>query len=176
MAYLSKQMTIEMEALRTYIVLNKLSGNVLQSKQGTLIDSVQATETVTSGAQVTGGVEAGGGPAYYGVFFEKGGTSKYLIVPKVKKALAFLTPDRLIVPRNNDVVNEMRLGFARGGSAKARAISKFRDYNGTVVAAVNHPPTSKLPFMAPSYEENKDGIASRLKRSVFEGLVSPNAD
>ena len=176
MVNLAKQMTIEMEALRSYVVNNKLRGQVLNSKQGTIIDSVQATGTTTEGAKVTGGIEPGGGPAFYAVFFEKGGKGQYPIFPRVKKALAFLTPSQTIVPRNQAVVNEMWNGFGRGGSAKSRAIAKFRAYNGTVVASVNHPAVPPLPFMGPSYEENKDGIAARLKMSVLKGLVDPNAD
>ena len=176
MSNLAKQMTIEMEALRSYVVNNKLRGQVLNSKQGTLIDSVQATPTVTEGAKVIGGIEAGGGPAFFGIFFEKGGKGPYPIIPRVKKALAFLMPSQTIVPRNQEVVNTMWNGFARGGDAKSRAIAKFRAYNGTVVAAVNHPAVPLLPFMGPSYEENKDVIATRLKTSVLKGLVDPYAD
>ena len=175
MENLSKQMTIEMESLRSYIANNKLRGQVLNSKQGTIIDSVQATPTVTNGAIVTGGVEAGGGPAFYAIYFEKGGVKDYPILPKVKKALAFLTPEQTIVPRNQEVVNAMRSGFAASGSARSQAIAKFRQYNGTVVGSVMHPKTKLAPFMEPSYEENKEGIAARLKMSVLKGLVDPNA-
>ena len=163
------QMDKEMLNLRRYIVREKLSGQVLHHRSGTLIDSVQELTSEINGETVKGGVEAGGGPAFYGVYFEEGGKGPYEITPKNKKALAFMPADGM-APRNQAVVAQTLRGLSKGGSVKARAIEKFNALGGVVVKSVIHPPIPKLPFMGPSLNENAERIRINIRKAVIAAL------
>jgi len=85
-----QQMNRELLELQSYIVTQKLAGQVLHRRSGTLADSVRVKLAEIQGATVTGSVEGAGGPAFYGKYFEEGGTSYYTIKPVRAKALAFM--------------------------------------------------------------------------------------
>jgi hypothetical protein len=92
-------MTGLMIALAAHIVGEKLSGHVLHHRTGKLIDSVrlnppQATATEN---EVVGGVQAGGGPAWYGRVWELEGFKAHEIVPVTKKALAFMLDGKQVI-------------------------------------------------------------------------------
>jgi len=92
-----EQVDIEDIRLQSYIVTQKLSGQVLHHRSGTLIDSIRVIRAQIQGNTVTGGVEGAGGNAFYGRFFEEGGKGPYTIVPVNAKALAFLGRDGIMV-------------------------------------------------------------------------------
>jgi hypothetical protein len=76
--------------LQAKIVGEKLAGQVLQQRTGKLAGSIRAIPTTLEGTEVTGAVEGGGGPAFYGRVQEYGGRGPYTIVPINKSALTFL--------------------------------------------------------------------------------------
>jgi hypothetical protein len=168
---LATEMTRQMTMLQAYIVSEKLQGQVLRHLSGTLANSIRVIPTQVDGTTVIGGVRGAGGPAFYGVYFEKGGTRWYDIYPKNKKALAFFGSEGM-VPRNESVLASVTRGFGGSSSVRARAISKFNDLGGVVVRHVHHPPIPKLPFMAPSLAEKQDSIISALKASVRVPIVT----
>lgn len=71
-------------------VKGNLSGGVLQSRTGKLLSTVMQTPTQKSGSELYASVTAGGPEAPYGIFFEKGGTGYYDIVPVNSRVLAFM--------------------------------------------------------------------------------------
>lgn len=75
--------------LQSYIVSEKLSGQVLQHRSGKLAGSIRVALAETSGDSVRGGVQGAGGVAPYGRYHEYGTASQYEIVPKQAKVLAF---------------------------------------------------------------------------------------
>lgn len=75
--------------LQSYIVSEKLSGQVLQHRTGKLAGSIRVALAETSGDRVVGSVQGAGGVAPYGRYHEYGTTSEYEIVPTRAKALAF---------------------------------------------------------------------------------------
>lgn len=87
--------------LQQHIQRDKLSGQVLHQRSGKLKRSVEvipATINPSTGS-VSGGVQAAGGPAYYGRFHETGTTRAYTIVPVTKQALRFFVDGRAIFAR-----------------------------------------------------------------------------
>lgn len=164
-ARLRREMTNQMTLLQQYIVSEKLQGQVLRHLSGTLANSIRVIPTEVDGFKVIGGVRGAGGPAFYGVYFEKGGKGPYEIRPKNKKALAFFGGEGP-VPRNASVLASVTLGLSKSGSARARAIEKFGALGGIVVKSVKHPAIPKLPFMEPSLEERRDSIVEALRLAV----------
>jgi len=94
---LKEQVDLEDIGLQSYIIQNKLSGQVLHHRSGNLIDSIRVIKAQIQGNNVIGGVEGAGGNAFYGRYFEEGGKGPYTIVPINKKALAFLGRDGVMV-------------------------------------------------------------------------------
>src|SRR5438132_4498213 len=86
-------LTVKMNSLairlQAKIVGEKLSGQVLAHRTGKLAGSVRVIPATAEGGVLRAGVEAGGGPAWYGRIHEYGGQGAYEIVPVNKKALAF---------------------------------------------------------------------------------------
>src|ERR1700761_6354129 len=79
------------EALQAKITGEKLSGQMLHQRTGKLIGSVRTIPVTNDGATITGGVQAGGGPAYYAKFQNYGTAGPYEIVPlDPKGVLAFM--------------------------------------------------------------------------------------
>lgn len=79
------------EMLQAKITGEKLSGQLLQQRTGKLIGSVRTLPVTNDGATIEGGVQAGGGPAYYARFQNYGTAGPYEILPKDPKGvLAFI--------------------------------------------------------------------------------------
>jgi len=74
--------------LQTYIVGQKLSGQVLHHRSGHLIDSIrlEPPQPVIEGTRVIGGVQGAGPIAWYGKIHEYGGT--FGVKEHVRKALS----------------------------------------------------------------------------------------
>jgi len=89
-AALTQRTTAINEALQAKVTGEKLSGQVLQQRTGKTIQSVRVIPTENDGETITGGVQAGGGPAFYFKFQEEG-TAPYTIEPTDPKGfLAFM--------------------------------------------------------------------------------------
>lgn len=76
--------------LQAKIQGEKLQGQVLNQRTGKLAASVRALPIENDPGQLSGTVQAAGGPAFYGRIQEKGGTTDYDIVPVNKQALRFM--------------------------------------------------------------------------------------
>lgn len=77
----------------------KLQGQVLNQVTGKLAASVRALPVEEDTGKVSGTVQAGGGPAFYGRIQEKGGTTAYDIRPVNKMALAFMLDGKQVIRR-----------------------------------------------------------------------------
>ena len=86
--------------LQAKIVNEKLAGQVLHHRTGTLASSIRAIPTQVEGAALVAKVEGGGGPAFYGKFHEFGTTDWYTIRPINKKALAFMMGGKQVIVRS----------------------------------------------------------------------------
>jgi hypothetical protein len=131
-------------------IQQKLSGEVLQNREGSLFRSVQVQPTTFDGALITGAVTAGGADAGFAQVFETGGTHWYRIVPVDKKALAFMAGPQVL-----DVLR---------GELNSK---------GVVVAAVWHPPAVKRPFMSTSLDESISDIKTGLQETITGVLGEP---
>jgi len=84
------------EALQAKITGEKLEGQVLQHRSGKLIGSVRTIPVVNTGAEIIGGVQAGGGPAYYAEYQNYGRTGPWEIKPRDPKGvLAFMIDGKM---------------------------------------------------------------------------------
>jgi hypothetical protein len=77
------------ERLAARIVSEKLSGQVLHRKTGTLAGSVHARPVSNEGSTIRGTVEGAGGPAWYGRLHETGTERGWEITAVKAKALQF---------------------------------------------------------------------------------------
>jgi hypothetical protein len=77
--------------LQRYVVVQKLSGQVLHRRTGKLANSVRVIPATVKGSTVSGRVEAAGGPAFYGAINEMGNLSAYDIINTRARALAFIS-------------------------------------------------------------------------------------
>lgn len=75
-------------------VRQNLSGDVLQTRSGSLLGSVRQEPAQISGDLIIGAVTAGGEEAPYGIYFEEGGTGYYEIRPVQARVLAFMSQGR----------------------------------------------------------------------------------
>lgn len=86
-------------ALQAKIAGEKLQGQLLKSHTNKLAGSVRTIPTTNDGEKISGGVQAGGGPAYYAKFLEDG-TQPHVILPKdAKGVLAFMVGDKMVFAR-----------------------------------------------------------------------------
>jgi hypothetical protein len=76
-----------------------LSGGVLETRTGKLLETVMQEPAQISGDIITGAVTAGGEAAPYGIYFEEGGTGYYDIVPVNARVLAFMGEGQMIFAR-----------------------------------------------------------------------------
>lgn len=70
-------------------VKENLSGAMLHVQSGKLQQSVALVPAVDTGSVIEGGVDAGAGDAFYGIFHEAGGRGSYQIVPREASMLHF---------------------------------------------------------------------------------------
>lgn len=180
-ARLVKQLNISMIKLQSYIVTNKLSGQVLHHRTGKLAGSINAIPASMEGGLLTAGVEGAGGPAWYGVVHEYGGTREYEILPVHKKALAFFPGESIGAAIGRMPAIGVGKGVLRGlykstgGSPmmgrelRPRATKTFASMGGIVVRKVIHPPLPSRPFMSTSLEEMRMQIVDDLRAAVMGG-------
>jgi hypothetical protein len=80
-------------------IQGKLEGQLLKSHTHKLAGSVRTIPTVSDGSKISGGVQAGGGPAFYAKYLEDG-SQPHIIRPKDPKGvLAFMVGDKMIFAR-----------------------------------------------------------------------------
>jgi hypothetical protein len=124
--------------LQSYIVSQKLSGQSLQRRTGTLAGSIRYIPAVLEGTKIVGAVEGAGGAAWYGKLYETeeaGGTGG--------------------------------VGHAWQISAtKGRALSFLMDGKRVFARSVMHPALSARPFMTTALEENAAAIEAELRIAV----------
>jgi hypothetical protein len=90
-AVLMTKLNALMIQLQSYIVSNKLSGQVLARRTGILAGSIRAIPATVEGAKIVAAVEGGGGPAFYGRIHEEGPEQgAYPIVAVRARALSFV--------------------------------------------------------------------------------------
>jgi hypothetical protein len=138
---LMTKITAAMIMLSSYIVGQKLSGQMLKRRSGKLAGSVRAIPAEIEGTSIIGAVEAGGGPAFYGKFFElesaggTGGTKPHQIMAVKARALRFVM----------------------GGKVYFRK-------------SVQHPGFAARPFMTTSLTENAEKIQTDLQTALNEEI------
>jgi hypothetical protein len=99
-------LTVKLNALmirlQSYIVTSKLSGQLLRRQSGKLAGSIRAIPAQLEGTQIIGAIEGGGGPAFYGKFYEytsaggTGGTQAFPVFAVKARALAFLVDGKTV--------------------------------------------------------------------------------
>jgi len=82
--------------LQSHIVQDKLSGQVLKHRTGTLANSIRVIPAQQEGNAIVGKVEGAGGPAWYGRLHEFGTDTPFTIVANKAKALAFIVGDKQV--------------------------------------------------------------------------------
>jgi hypothetical protein len=100
------KMNALMLQLQAKIVGEKLQGQVLKHRTGKLAASIREIPAVLEGGTVTGAVEGGGGPAWYGRIHEYGGIfdvkgrmitmvfGRKVLVPRMSKPYSINFPQR----------------------------------------------------------------------------------
>jgi hypothetical protein len=97
---LTGKVTQLMLQLSAFVAGRKLSGRVLKVRTGVLRASVHAVPTRIEGTKIIGEVESAGGPAFYGVFQEHGGTREYEIRAVKARALAFMSHGKQVFAKS----------------------------------------------------------------------------
>jgi hypothetical protein len=130
--------------LQSYIVSEKLSGQMLKRGTGALSASVRIIPAEFNATNIIGGIESSGGPAFYGKFFEiesaggTGGTKAHTIMAVKARALRFVM----------------------GGEVYFRK-------------SVLHPGFAARPFMTSSLAENAEAIKSELQAALDKEILEP---
>lgn len=141
---LATKLTALMIQLQSYIIGQKLSGQMLHRRIGVLAGSIRAIPAIFEGTTIRGAVEGAGGPAFYGKFFElesaggTGGTKAHAIVAVKARALRFVM----------------------GGQIYFRK-------------SVQHPGFAARPFMSTSLTENAADIEAQLNAAVSQVIQEP---
>ena len=145
------RMTMTMTLLQSRIVGDKLSGQVLHHRTGKLIDSIRLnpTEATANENEVVGGVEGGGGPAFYGRIHEYGGTFE------VKER------ERRIGYRGGEIVKLL----TKSGTVR-KEVDEIRKQK-VKAHTVTFPERS---FMRTSFSELRERIIAELQAAVNEAL------
>ena len=125
--------------LSSYIVSQKLSGQMLKHRSGRLAGSIRVIPASFEGANIVGGVAGGGGPAEYGKYYEEqsaGGTGG--------------------VPHSWQII-----------ASKARVLSFIGgDGSRVFVRRVMHPPIAMRPFLSSSLTEKAEEIKADLQAAL----------
>lgn len=87
---LRTKLTALLFQLQSYVVSQKLSGQILNRRTGILSGSIRANPATLEGTIISGNVQGAGGPAFYGAVHELGGSKEYSIVPVKARALSFI--------------------------------------------------------------------------------------
>jgi len=146
-------------------IQQKLSGEVLQNRGGTLLNSIRKDATVASAGKIEGGVQGGAGLAQaYASVHEFGGKESYEIKPVNKKALAFAPTGSAFEQQAGSSQRAFRFQQGkRRGSLRPKLYGAFHAMGGVVVKSVIHPPLMKRSFMNSSLEEK----AAQIREKVF---------
>lgn len=87
--------------LQSYIIQEKLSGQLLHRRSGVLASSVRVVPTVVEGTIVRGAVQAGGGPAFYAAVHESGGQRAFDVYPNPPhRVLRFIAEGEVVFARH----------------------------------------------------------------------------
>lgn len=132
-------------ALQSKIVDTKLSGQVLEHRSGKLAGSIRVNEATNDGTTIQGGVQGGGGPAFYGKYHEYGGTFEAI------------RGRRVALGGKNDRLSMMLDAKKYGYEATTHVQSK--------PYSITFP---KRSFMVSSLEESQPAIIEGLKKAVRE--------
>ena len=163
--------------LQAKIQNDYLSGNPLHSRSGRLRGSVISHPAKVTGESVVGSVSSSGGPAWYGIVHELGGTTAYDIFPVNKKALAWPGGQAgdLTLKSGRVMTSKGILGLMRSTGSKTR----IRGYKNWVKAGgsmtyvkhvLKHPPLPKRPFMAPAQAEMQPEIVAELQNTLNQEI------
>lgn len=107
--------------LQQYIVTRKLQGQVLHHRSGKLAQSIRIIPVRQEGTRIVGGVQGGGGVAWYGRVHEFGGSGPYMIVPREKKVLRFEIGGTVIFARRVNHPPALERSFMRSSMEERRA-------------------------------------------------------
>jgi hypothetical protein len=99
-AALSVKMTKLMYMLASKIAAEKLSGQTLRVRTGTLRSSVHADPIVTAGNTIRGSVSMAEGPSFYGRFHETGVPHSWTVMAMKGRALQFLRGPKTVYAQN----------------------------------------------------------------------------
>jgi hypothetical protein len=151
-AALMERTTAINTALQAKIAGEKLAGEVLNQRSGKLAGSVRVTETTLSGATISGGVQAGGGVAWYGKLHEYGGTFE-------RKAGSV----RLRLDVKGELMRQLKNGnlavFAKKSHTRVKEVA-------TAAGTITFPVRS---FMRSTLEEERENIITQLQDAAKEG-------
>jgi len=152
-------------------IIDKLSGEVLQSHTGELVASVRLLNAVIDASGVEGGVEAGGGTAFYGKFLEDG-SEPHIIAPVNAKALAFFPSGSEGAGIGSGPVAQALYQGTRGvnRSIKPGKGPAASGLGGVVVMFVHHPGTKATHFMAGTQDEMKDEEIAAYQEAINDAL------
>ena len=119
-AALTARVTSVNAALQAKIAGDKLQGNPIKSHTDKLAGSVRTIPTQNDGSKISGGVEAGGGPAFYAKFLEDG-SAPHVIRPKDPKGvLAFVVGGKTVFARAVNHPGTKAYLFMKGTLAEER--------------------------------------------------------
>jgi hypothetical protein len=171
-AELSEEMNRQMLAVLRR-VQQKLSGEVLQTRTGSLLRSARVEPLQVTVDKIVGRVTAGGSAASpYAEVQELGGRAPYDILPKRKQALAFF-PSAVVAQVGRRMLNRFRVPLgARRGELKPEKYAHFGKLGGIVVKRVTHPPLPARSFMRSVVNEMTDEIVARLNAAFHQALTS----
>lgn len=158
--------------LQQKIQNEKLQGQVLEHRTGKLVGSIRFIKAKVDGEVVEGGVEGAGGPAFYGRYQNYGTEREYEIVPRNKKALAFIpSGGKMIVPMNKAMIRQTIRAFnSKQANVRAGAFKQFGNMGGVVVKKVIHPPIQKRNFMESTADEFKPEMTKGIAAAIAAGL------
>ena len=181
-ASILREVMIEVERLDAVVlsrVQEKLSGGMLQQRSGRLLGSAHKNEATSDGNTVIGGVEAGGGVAFYARFQAQGTKRPYQILPVTKLALAFFPSGSAggaaiaSGGRAMQAVRSLYTGYRTRPELKRnpKVLAAFSGLGGVVVKSVMHPGLQARPFMTQSLEETRGEIISGIEAAVQRGAA-----
>ena len=161
--------------MQAKVVSEKLQGQVLQHRSGKLANSIRVIPSQLEGGVISGGVEGAGGPAWYGVVQERGGTRAYDIRPVNKQALAFIpSGSGLSLGEQRTITRGIRTRSGpltqRQAARQVQARAQFTEAGGVVVKVVHHPPLPKRPFLQPVLDEMRGEIFEALQAATTKVL------
>ena len=144
---LTNKMAFLMTKLQQRIVNQKLSGEVLNRRSGTLAASITNPEAHAEGGSIVGTLEWAGGPAWYGRVHEYGGTGAYVI---------------------NPIYTRSQARRISKGTLKPFKALRFIASSGEVVYAayVFHPALPRRSFMQATIEEMRGEFIAGLKQTI----------